>query len=807
MSFVFVEMKDGTNVDIAIADAQRKVNAVESQLPENAEPPALTKFSSDEFPILSIGATAKSTPTEFFDLINDRIKPAISSVKGVGEVRIIGGQEREIQVNVNRQALEARGMTILQVVQAVQSANLDFPTGKIENPSEQILIRLAGKFQTVEDLRSLVVTTRNGAPVKLGEIAEVVDSQKDLLSLSRVNGKEALGLQVLKTTDANAVEVANGVIKKLDELKLQFNHADSAEVAANSPSGVGGAASDSPSGVGGAAALNLDFAIANNQTDFTKDAVEAVWHDLLLAILLVAIVMLFFLHSFRNALIVMLAIPTSLITTGILMYAAGFTLNLMTLLAMSLVIGILVDDSIVVLENTYRHMEQGMKPRKAALLGRNEIAFTALSITLVDVVVFLPISFMTGIVGNIMRSFALVVVFSTMVSLLVSFTLTPMLASRFSKVERFSNRNLIGLIFNGFERILHRITEWYARLISRILNPIRFSYSAARVRRLEQKEAIDGRPRKKHFNFYFTGIFVLAATIIAFVASFGLIGNGYIGTAFIQPGDRGEFILKLELPKDATLQETNLAAKKTEDFLAKKPEITGIFSTVGAASGMFAGQSSNYIAELTMKLVPQDERGGVHTDLYAQQVRNELERQQPGVKFTSAPVSFFGGADEDPIQVFVAGADKAEVMKYASAALAEIQKVPGTLEAKLSIEEGSPEVRVSVDRDRMAKLGLDLATVGMTMQTAYNGNDDVQFRSGDKEYDITVKMDDFNRSSISDIANLAMMNNQGQLIRLSQFADITQTTGPNQLERNDRQPSVTIKSKVLGRPSGAVGAD
>lgn len=780
LSFINIEMKDGTDVDKAIAEAQRKINAVARNLPDDADPPALTKFASDEFPILSIGATSTASTTEFYDMVKDRVAPTFAGVQGVGDIRIIGGQEREIKVNVNRQALEARGMTILQVQQAIGAANLDFPTGKIESPSEQIIIRLAGKFQTVEEMRALVVATNpaTGAPVKLGEIAEVVDSQKDLKTLSRVDGRNAILLQVLKTSDANAVAVADGVKEKIGLLEKQF------------------------------AAQNLKFNIANDQTTFTREAVDAVEHDLMLAIGLVALVMLFFLHSFRNALIVMLAIPTSLLTTVIMMYAFGFTLNLMTLLAMSLVVGILVDDSIVVLENIYRHLEMGLKRRTAALVGRNEIAFTALSITLVDVVVFVPIAFSGGIVGNIMRQFALVVTFSTLMSLLVSFTLTPMLASRFSRLEHFKDGSILGFIFNGFERMLTRINNWYARQVGKILSPLRIPYSKSRVQRLQRLEELDGRPRKKHFNFYLNALIVSVLTAFIFFGSFGLIGNGYIGTAFIQQSDRGEFIIRLELPKDATLQETNLATAKAEKIVTSKKEIVKVFSTVGITTGALGSRDVSNTAELTLKLVPQKDRPGqVNSDIYAQRMANELELQLPGVKIRSAPVSFFGGADQDPIIVFFAGSDKDEVMEYAEKVLVEFNKIPGMLQPELSIEEGNPEIKVTVDRERMAQLGLTMEAVGATMQVAYNGNDQVQFRAGDKEYDINVKMDNFNRKSIDDISNLAILNNQGQLIRLSQFSKIEQSTGPNQLERNNRQPSVTITSKVLGRPSGEIGAD
>ncbi|MEO1260929.1 MAG: efflux RND transporter permease subunit [Bacteroidota bacterium] len=778
VSFIFVELRDGTNIDLALQDAQRNIDARLRLLPEGADPPSLTKFASDEFPIVNLGVTSTLSPTDFFDLVDDQIKPTLSSVEGVGDIRVVGGQEREIKVNVNRQQLEARGLTILQVVQAVNSANLDFPTGKIENEEEQVIIRLAGKFNSTKDIEMLTVASDplTGTAIKLNEIAEVIDGQKRKKTISRTDGKSGIGIQVLKSSDANAVAVADGVLNKLEGLKSQYEE------------------------------ISLQFEVANNQTDFTKEAVNAVSHDLMLAIILVAIVMLFFLHSFRNALIVMLAIPTSLVATLLMMYAFNFTLNMMTLLAMSLVVGILVDDSIVVLENIYRHLEKGENRKKAALIGRNEIAFTALSITLVDVVVFVPVALAGGTVGKIMGQFALVVTFSTLMSLFVSFTLTPMLASRFSRLEEYNDKTLVGMIFNGFEKMLTRLNNWYARVIERILTPLKIPYGKATG---PANQLVDGNahpPRRRYFNFYLNGLLVIASTVVIFLSSFLLVSNGYIGSSFVTQGDRGQFILNVELPKDATLKETNLAMLKAEEYIRSQEGVTGVFATVGLSTGMLGNQESEYLGELAVNLVPKDERPFV-TDRYAQIVRDELEKKLPGVKITSSPVSFFGGADNDPIVVFISGNNKEKVMDYANAALAEVKKIPGTLEAQLSVEEGTPEIRVTTDRERMANLGISMEQVGMTMQTAFNGNDQAKFRTKKKEYDINIQMDDFNRNAASDIEDLTILNNKGQLIKMNQFADIEQSTGPNRLERKNRLPSITLQSKVLGRPSGDVGTD
>ncbi len=745
LSSVIIEFDQDAKIDVLLQEVQRKIDAVESTLPADAKAPVISKFASDEFPIMSIAGNADLPPAALFDLMKNRIKPALSRVEGVGQVTLVGGQEREVQVQVNRNKLEQNNLSLLQIVQAIQAANLDFPTGKIKSDQEQILVRLAGKLQTLDDLRNLsLFTLPNGVSIKLSDVAEVQDVQKDADDLNRLNGRSAIGILIQKQNDANAVAVSAGVKAEMDKLKEVYK------------------------------AEKLSFEIGNDSTDFTNEAVDAVVHDLGLAIILVALVMLVFLHTLRNSLIIMVAIPASLVSTFIGMYLFDFTLNLMTLLAMSLVIGILVDDSIVVLENIYRHMEMGKDRRKASLDGRNEIGFTALSITLVDVVVFVPLALSGGIVGNIMGQFAWVVVFSTLMSLVVSFTITPMLASRFAKVSNLSGKSFIGVFFLGFEKTLHNLTDTYTRLL-------RWSL---------RHKAI-----------------VLSVTTLLFFGSFALVGGGFIGTAFFGNSDRGEFIIQLELPKDATLKETNIAAQKAERILSAKPEVTNLFTTVGRTTGLIGGQSTPYLAEIQVKMVGLEARNGVRSDVYGSRVRNEIERQLPGVKVTTNLVSFFGGADQAPIQVIVSAAKLDDAMQYAKFLLEETKKVPGTLEAELTVKEGNPEIDVRVNRERMAELGLDMQTVGATMQTAFSGNTNAKFRDGANEYDINVKLDAFDRRSVDDIGSLSFINRRGEMIRLNQFAAVTQTTGPSQLERKDRTAAVTMQSKVLGRPSGTVGAE
>ena len=747
VSTVIMEFSQTTDIEVAINEASRKIEQIIPTLPNDVRAPVVSKFSSDEFPVLNIGATAISKPTEFYDLIKNQVQPTIAQVPGVGQVTIVGGIEREIKVSLLQDKLEAFNISSAQVLAKVQMSNVDFPTGKVKNDNQNIIIRLAGKFTSVNQLANTIISNQNGQNIYLRDIATVEDSEKDQETINRVNGKESIGLLILKQSDANAVAVSKGVRAQLDLLSTKYKD------------------------------QNLSFDVASDTSEFTIEAVEAVNHDLLLAIILVALVCLVFLHSLRNAVIVMIAIPTSLVVSFIGMYLFGFTLNLMTLLAMSLVVGILVDDSIVVLENIYRHLEMGKNSRQASIDGRNEIGFTALSITLVDVVVFVPIALTGGIVGSIMKSFAWVVVISTLMSLFVSFTITPLLASRFSKLTLYKKGSFGDLIFGTFEKGLDAFTNWYADILKFILRR------------------------------WWMAMFVIIGGCGTFFTSFGLINNGYIGTDFIAQTDRGEFIITVELPQDASLRETNLATLKAEEYLRKNDDVIKVFSNVGRTTGIVQQNTSNK-SEINVKLVPKEQRKGqLASDLYAKNIRNDLERQIPGAKFRYTPVSFFGGADEDPLQVVVSSANYDDALKYGNILRNEIEKIPGAVEVRLNVDEASPEIKVSLDRRKIAELGLDVATVGQNMQVAFAGNKDSKYREGAYEYDINVQMNKFDRRDVDDVKNLTFLNNKGEKIYLYQIADITQSTGPSALTRRDRIPAVVVRSQILGRALGEIGED
>lgn len=547
-------------------------------------------------------------------------------------------------------------------------------------------------------------------------------------------------MQIVKQSDANAVAVSEQLLKTIAILEKDYK------------------------------VNQLKLEVAKDSTVFTLEAADSVVHDLLIAVVLVAFVMLFFLHSIRNSLIVMVSIPASLIATFIGIYLMGYTLNLMSLLGLSLVVGILVDDAIVVLENIYRHMEMGKSRIRASYDGTAEIGGTVTSITLVIVVVFLPIAMSSGLVSNIITQFCVTVIISTLLSLLASFTIIPWLSSRYGKLEHIEGKNFFGRVILGFESYLTRFTNWISVLLTWCLD-----------------------------NYGKTVVLVL---ILFFGSIFGL--GGFIGGEFFASSDSGEFLVQIEMPKDASLEQTNFMTQKAEAYLKGQEYVHSQITTVGQTSeGFGASQATAYKAEIDVKMIEQKDRTD-DANVYAAKIKRKLEKVLVGAKVKTVPVGILGTAEDATLGLIVTGPSTESAMAFAKLAEAELRTIPGTTEIKLTVEDGNPEVNVKVDRDKMAALGLTLQTVGLTMQTAFSGNTDGKYRAGEYEYDINIRYNAFDRKSITDVSNLIFINAAGQQIKLSQFADITEGSGPSQLERRDKSASVTVKGQNVGVPSGTI---
>ena len=744
LSVVMVQLNTGADVNYALNDAQRKVNAILADLPEDADPPSLQKFSLDDLPIMTLSITSdKLNNKELYDLLDKKIEPIFSRVNGVAQVDLVGGQEREIQVSLDEKKMQGYGLAIADVQQAILSSNLDFPTGALKTRTSRSTIRLSGKYRDVQEMNNLVVSNKNGAQVRLSDIATVFDTQKDVEKIARYNQNSTILMQIKKQSDANAVSVSELVQKTIAQVQDNYK------------------------------TQGVKVNIVDDTTDFTLEAADHVIFDLFLAIILVAVVMLLFLHNIRNAFIVMVSIPVSLIATVIGMYLMGYTLNLMSLLGLSLVVGILVDDAIVVLENVYRHMEMGKSRIRAAYDGASEIGFTVTAITLVIVVVFLPIAMSSGLVSNILAQFCVTVVIATMLSLLASFTIIPWLSSRFGKLVHLTGKNPFEKFILWFEKQLEKFTHWISGILEWCLK--------STLRR----------------------IMTVIVTFIILISSFMLVAFGFIGGEFFPKIDRGQFLVQMELPKDASVEKTNQVTLAVEKYLRNDKDVVDMITTVGQQSTGFGGaQATLYQSEIQVILVDKSERNE-STDIKSAKIKRALEEKFTGVEFKTAPIGLMG-ADNAPIEMVVTAQDNETANKEANRILELLKKVPGSVDAELSTDSGSPEVQVNIDRDKMASLGLNLASVGKTMQTAFSGNTDGKFRAGEYEYDINIRFGDANRQSIDDVRNLMFTNPKGEQIRLSQFAEVKMGSGPSLLERRDKAPSVKVKSKVVGRPVGDV---
>ncbi len=744
-SVVIANLKYGTDLDKTMQDAQRYIDNISKDLPDDVLSPEMSKVSPNDLPIMSISATSDLPATEFYQKMKDDYLPQIQQLKGVAEITLLGGKEREIQVNVDPEKLKMYKVSMLQVVEAINRSGLDLPAGNVQTDKERNAVRLSAKFNTLNDIEQVQVAMPvMGSPVYVKDIATVEDKSVETTSISRYNGKNGIGLLLKKQGDANAVDVSRLVKEKFAE--IQENNASD----------------------------NVQFVIADDSTDNTVAAVNSVVFDLILAVILVSLVMLLFLRSLRNSLIVLVAIPTSLVTAFAVMWILGYTLNLMTLLAMSLIIGILVDDATVVLENIQRHLDMGKKKRVAAMDGRMEIGFSALSITLVDVVVFVPILFLQVFVADMLKQFSVVVITSTLTSLLVGFTLTPWMASRIGKKEDLQPSNLFNRFLLWFEVQLEHLTNWYGNQLKWVL---------------EHK-------------LIFTGIILLLFALTGLMMKQNIIGKELIAT-----GDQGKFLMALEYDKSTAIDYNDQVSKEIETYVLSQPEVATLFSNVGGPSTGIGslGVGSAYRTEFTIQLKPKKEIGNVATEEYMQDLRSQLQEKFPGIKYSIMALGLVPRSA--PIEITLSGENQQEVMAEANRLKSAIENIPGSDNVRLSVEAGSPEYQVVPDKDKMQRLGLNTAYVGMNLRTALTGNSDASLTEGNTEYPVRIQLADFNKTSYNDVANLSIVNPMEFPIEVKQFAEIIKRDSPSLLERKDRQPAVTITADALGRPSGTVADD
>jgi HAE1 family hydrophobic/amphiphilic exporter-1 len=759
ISQVTLEFYIGTDVGEAYIDVQAKVNAAVGLLPRDAERPVISKLDTQSQPTMYIGMTGNRPPYELRDLADNLIKDRLSSVPGVAAVTVSGGQKREILVAIDKERLNAYGLSINAVVRALQAANLNLPAGRITEGERDYSVRLLGEFRSIDELRNLRLYLQNprnpmaaGTTLRLQDIADIRDTVEERTVITRLNGKENVTLVVQKASDANALEISEGIHQVIERIQKEYP--------------------------------DLKFEISFDQAESIKESLTDLRIALYLAIILVVLIVYLFLYNVRGTFIVALAIPTCIFASFIAIYFFGFTINFMTMLALSLAVGVLVDDAIVVIENIYRHLSMGEEPMEAAYNGRTEIGLAAITITFVDVVVFLPIAFMGGVVGQFFRSFGLTVAVTVLFSLLVSFTLTPMLASRFyRRGEALEEPKGFFRWFDARYRALERL---YRRLL--------------------------GWALRHRWAVIVTGNGLLLLTLILVIGS-ALRGSPLLPFRFAPSQDQGLIGITVKLPPAAALSETDAVVKRIEQAALSIPEVKFVSSLVGASGAGFigAGDQGPRFANIQVTLHPKkalldslmfwvkhEEPLRTRSDV---EIAGELREKIgviPGAQITVNTISGFrGGGFGVPIQLAMVGKDTTTLLETAERVKQLISQIPGVKDTDLSWSAGKPELQVVVDRERATRLGVSLTEIALALRTAYEGDTSVKYREGGQEYAIRVRLDEADRQRVSELSNLVVSYVQGAPVYLRDVATIRLDEGPTRIERADRQRRVMVLANIM----------
>ena len=722
----------------ATQEVERRINAIRSELPTDTKVPTVVKMDGSSDAIMYFTLAGSRDLGALQQVAEDTVKKELEATSGVARVELAGGLVREIQVQVDQQRLQARGLSILQVTQALSTDNLNVPAGVVTQRDQDWTVRLNSQAQSIKELQGVLVASTPAGPVRLRDVAVVVDTYKKVTQIQRTNAQPALGLVIYKRSSASTVSTSDAVNALVPRL------------AGRLPAGT-------------------SLALVWDAAPYVKNSVSDVQHELVLAVLLTGLVLLVFLHTFRSTAIVLLAIPTSLISTFGVMSVLGISFNFMSLMGLALTVGILVDDSIVVLENIARHLKLGEEPVQAAVNGRSEIGMAAIAITLVDVVVFTPIAFMTGFLGAIFRDFGLVIATATLFSLLVSFTLTPMLASRWYRQgpqgagHAADSRHILAIFARVWDGAYARLERIYERVLRRSLG----------LRWL-----------------------VVGLAVLSFAAGVALVPLGILSTEYLPSDDSGRVQISVDMPAGSSLAITSETTSEVERRLMAVPEVDKVFTTIQARSATIQAVLKDKNQRQRSSQAIADEARGFGAGL-------------PGLKLrASAPSSLGGDEPGGPIQVQIQGEDQKVLAALARQVAEAIRAVPGAVDISDGGVVGQPELVVNIERERAADLGLTAGQVASVLRAGLSGSTIGTYRpEGTKGWDIDVILNPDDRSRVDQVSEVPVITPRGATIRLGDVAQVTTVSGPTQVNRRDRQRSFTVSAGVAGRATGAVAAD
>lgn len=769
VSFVTVDLKLGSDVNAAAADIRARIESIRRDLPSDIDTPQIAKFDYNARPVMVLGVTGAKSLDQLRTLVDEEIKPRLSQVPGLGSVTVVGGLTHEVQIRVDPARLAANGLSLLDLLRPLGAASRSAPAGNVAEGGREVAVRVLGEFRSLEDIRntpiplpqasSLAASMGAGrmagtppptATLRLGDLATVVETAAEREQITRVGRRESIGLILSRVSDANTVQVAHGVKEALAELQRRL-----------------------PS--------DVKIGTLQDHSQAVGDALEDINATLILGAILAVVMVYVFLHSFKDTLIIAMAIPTSIISTFIVMYFAGFTMNQMTMLALSLSVGILVDDSILVLECIHRHREMGKSPQDAALDGRAEIGLADAANTFVDVVVFVPIAFMGGIVGQFFKEFGLTIATATLASLYVSFTVTPMLAARWFRRGE------------GIEGPRSRFAHWFDRRYERVEAAYRQTLAWALRHRL-------------------TVVLAGFGSLIAV----GLLAFGVVGFDFTPSVDRGQVSVNVELAPGASLEATDAVMAQVEAVAEQIPEVDRdrMLASIGEIIGGFGSlpDRGSQLGQLTLML--KEKQGFMERLLHPagqegrrrrsdEQVATELRERLKGLNSQArVNVSAVRGltAALAPIQIGLYGNDMDELERVAGQIEARMAKIPGLQNVDSTLRRGKPEIQVRFDRSRGEDLFATPAELAGALRTAVAGNTDFRLRQQDTTYPVRVMLsrngENALRLSPDVLRNVVVTYRGPSPVYVSDIADVRMGAGPTKILRSQRTRRVILTAHV-----------
>jgi HAE1 family hydrophobic/amphiphilic exporter-1 len=749
------------NGDVAAQDVRSKIDLAIPNLPKNVDRPIVQKFGGDAAPILNFVLSGDASIRDLTEYADKTLRPQLESINGVGEVTILGGRLRQINVLLDPYKLRSFGLSVIDVRNALSSQNQQVPGGDLDQGSRRISVRTQGRVQTVAQMRDIVVQTNivTGRAIRIGDVAVVEDGEAQRTSAANVNGKPSVLLQVKKQSGANSTGVIDAVKDRLAEVKSTFPP-------------------------------TYEYRITSDQSRFAKAAVHAVQEHLILGSFLAALVVLVFLWNWRSTLIAAIAIPASLISTFALMWSQGFTLNVITLLALTLAVGIVIDDAIIVLENIYKFIdEKGLKPRQAAIEGTKEIGFAVLATTLSLVAVFLPVAFMTGIVGRFLNSFGLTMAFAIGVSFLVAFTLTPMLSSRWLKAPKETLRSIAR--GDGFKGEILRKSEGQADV-----RPLHHSDKEGTGFLIPLENAYG---RILRWSLRHRGI-VLLITLIVFISTWPLFM--VVGKNFLPDEDESQFLVSVRATEDRSLNYTENLLNQMATEIRKLPEVRETVVTVGEDI-----QQTQNKGEILVEMNEMEDRKSNVTQFdLMNRVRTEILPKYPhDLRTLVSPPNAFGQGAQAGMQFVINGPDLDILGRASADIVSELKKIPGVADADTSLIIGKPEISVNVDRDRAGDLGVTVGDVATTMRVITAGDNKASsFTEGGKRYDVNLQAlpqyrDQQSSLALFTVPSSKVLNNSITFltIPLQQVVKFRQGNAPSVVERYGRTRSVTVSANLL----------